>query len=190
MKRLVALLALLLLTGCATASSVSKGPYKVGNVYQIEVGQQWAALPSTLTSERSGKFLTIDGPDLNLLQLVAALKDKQPLIKERSKDNPVPKYRSDMSQTEIVEFVTDTLATEGYQNIATQALRPSAFGTLSGVRFDLSAQTPDGLNIRGTALFAQRDEKLNLIVYLAPEEYYYGLHAAEIERIFGSVALL
>ncbi len=138
-----------------------------------------------LTSQRTGKFLTIDGPDLNLLQLVAALKDKQSLIKERSKDNPVPKYRTDMSQTEIVEFVTDTLATLGYQNLSTQALRPSAFGTLACVRFDLSAQTPDGLNIKGTALFAQRNEKLNLIVYLAPEEYYFGLHAAEIERILG-----
>ncbi len=190
MMRLVALLALLLLTGCATAGSVSQGPYKVGNVYQIVVGQQWASLPQALTSQRTGKFLTIDGPDLNLLQLVAALKNNQSLIKERSKDNPVPKYRTDMSQTEIVEFVTDTLATLGYQNLSTQALRPSAFGTLAGVRFDLSAQTPDGLNIKGTALFAQRDEKLNLIVYLAPEEYYFGLHAAEIERILGSVALL
>ncbi len=45
MMRLVALLALLLLTGCATAGSVSQGPYKVGNVYQIVVGQQWASLP-------------------------------------------------------------------------------------------------------------------------------------------------
>lgn len=190
MKRLFVLFALLSVAGCATAGSVSKGPYKVGRVYQIEVGQQWAALPTTMTSQRTGKFLTIDGPNLNLLQLVAALKDDQSLVKERSKDNPVPKYRSDMSQTDIVGFVTDSLATIGYQNIATHALRPSAFGTLGGVRFDLSAQTPDGLNIQGSALFAQSDGKLNLIVYLAPQEYYYSLHAAEVERILSSVTLL
>lgn len=190
MMRVVSLLCVLLLAGCATATSVSEGPYKVGKAYQIEVGQQWAALPQVLTSQRTGRFLTIDGPDLNLLQLVPALKENQSLLKERSKDNPVPKYRADMSPTEIVEFVTDTMATQGYQNISTQALRPSPFGTLSGVRFDLRAQAPDGLNINGTALFAQRDGKLNLIVYLAPEEYYYGLHASEIERILSSVTLL
>ena len=102
----------------------------------------------------------------------------------------MPQYRVDMSQTELVEFVTDTLAKDGYQNIATRALRPAGFGTLSGVRFDLNAQTPDGLNILGTALFAESDKKLNLIIYLAPEEYYYALRAAEVERILGSVTLL
>jgi hypothetical protein len=102
----------------------------------------------------------------------------------------VPVYRADMSQTEIVEFLTDTLAALGYQNITTRSLRPAPFGTLSGVRFDLSAQTPAGLNIEGTALFAARDGKLNFVLYLAPQEHYYALHAAEVERIMRSVTLL
>lgn len=190
MRRALALAAFLVVASCATPGAAPQGPFKVGSAYRVELGRQWASLPAAMTAQRTGKFLTIDGPSLNLLQLVSDLKPGQSLLKTRSKDDPVPVYRADMSQTELAEFLADTLAALGYQNIATRGLRPAPFGTLVGVRFDVSAQTPAGLNIEGTALMAQRDGKLNFILYLAPQEHYYALHAAEVERILRSVTLL
>jgi len=43
--------------------------------------------------------------------------------------------------------------------------------------------------MKGTALMAQRNKKLDLIIFVAPSEYYYDRYAPVVDRIFASVKL-
>src|ERR1044071_9937415 len=47
--------------------------------------------------------------------------------------------------------------------VQTKALRPAAFGTAKGFRFDMSFTSPDGLQMQGMALACQRNGRLDLI---------------------------
>jgi hypothetical protein len=90
-----------------------------------------------------------------------------------------------MGDSELVEFVIDSLANT-LQEPQSTALRPQTFAGAPGVRFDISGRTEGGLNMTGTALVARAGEKLNLMIFLAPSEHYYGAFATEVEAIFAS----
>jgi hypothetical protein len=133
------------------------------------------------------RLLSVDGPLLNRLYL-AALEPGESLLRPRDNDTPRPIYRTDMSDTELVEFVVDCAAVE-YQSPQAGALRPQTFAGQPGVRFDLTAQTAEGLNMSGTALVARAGERLHMMLFLAPSEHYYGAMLPEVETIFaGAVA--
>jgi hypothetical protein len=83
--------------------------------------------------------------------------------------------------------VVDSLATE-FQEPQSTALRPQTLAGAPGVRFDISMRTASGLNMSGTGLVARSGGKLNLLLFLAPSEHYYGAFAQEVEAIFASAA--
>ena len=60
------------------------------------------------------------------------------------------------------------------------------FGSVEGLRFDIDAQTQDGLNIDGTALAVMNKGAFHLVLFLAPEEHYFGASKARVETILSS----
>jgi hypothetical protein len=88
-----------------------------------------------------------------------------------------------------MEMVAGTLGTAGNQQLRTMALRPVPFGTTTGFRFDLAFTTKDGLQMKGTVLFAQRRNKLDVLLFVAPSEYYFDRYAPTVEKVFASVRL-
>ena len=54
------------------------------------------------------------------------------------------------------------------------------------MRFDLTTRTQPGLEITGSGLVARNGDTLNLLLFLAPSEHYFGAYAAEIEAIMAS----
>jgi hypothetical protein len=78
-------------------------------------------------------------------------------------------------------------AKAGNEQIRTTALHPASFGQAMGFRGDLSFVARDGQQMRGTALFAQRQGKLDLIVYVAPDEYYFEHGLPAVEKVFASI---
>ena len=191
MKKILIVATALLLSACTTIKAIPAGTaYKVPGAYQVSVSKMWAEMPSTFVALQNGKLLSIDGPLLNSLQLVGNLPEGKSLIKSKSKEDPVPEYRNDMRATEIVEFVVDSLTRQGNVNVEAQMIRPAAFGASEGIRFDIVGAAQNGLSLKGTALFSQGEDGLNLILFMAPEEHYYGLHASEIENIMRSVTLI
>lgn len=175
-----------LVSGCATASLAPAGPYKAGAAFTVNLGRPWSDMSVTMMPRPPNvQLLSMDGLALNRFYL-AALDPGQSLVRPLDKDTPRPTYRSDMSDSELVEFVIDSVAALDYQAPEASALRPQDFGAASGVRFDLSSRTAAGLNISGTALVARAGDKLNLLLFLAPSEHYYGALASEVEAIFAS----
>ena len=190
MRRVLILGCILVLAGCATIREVPSGSYEVNGAYEVRLNGTWAELPPRLVGDINGQILTIDGPRLNRLQLVGHMQPGESLVEQKSEEQRVPRYHADMTPTEIVGFITDSLAAENYRNIETAALRPAAFGSLDGVRFDLDAATESGLKISGTVLFAEQGENLNVILYLAPSEYYYEYRMSAVEAIMASANLI
>jgi hypothetical protein len=73
-----------------------------------------------------------------------------------------------------------------YYRVETNNLRPVKVGERSGVRFDISAQTVDGLDISGIAQLVEVQDRLYVLLYLAPTEHYFEATRAEVESIMAS----
>jgi hypothetical protein len=171
------------LVGCATNSGEVTGAYTRVGSFNVNFARRWSDITFMLANRpRNMRMLSVDGPLLNRLYL-ADLQPGESLLRPRDNDTPRPIYRTDMSDTELVEFVVDCVAVE-YQAPTSSALRPQTFAGQPGVRFDLTTQTAEGLNISGTALVARSGNQLNMMLFLAPSEHYYGAMLPEIETIF------
>lgn len=180
----------LLLSACGTVAAVKPGPFEPYKELRVTLGETWTAYP--MASRTKLRNLTIDGLTLNQLSFAGPIEDGESLIvtSRGDKEKLVPKFRSDMGEFELIEFVTDSLMAVGLENLKTRDVRAEPFGTLSGVRFDFGGSAASGLNYAGTAKLAVNDGKLHLILYYAPAEYYFGLHKAEVEKILRSVTLI
>lgn len=174
-------------TGCVgTAKLAPAGAYNA-TAFSLTLGRDWSDLtPVMQPIPPNVRYLSIDGPLLNRLYLGAGLKPGDSLIKLADKDAPRPTYRADMSDSELVEFVVDCVSALGFQSPEAQDLRTQDFGTLPGVRFDIATRTTEGLNISGTALVARSGDTLNVMLFLAPNEHYYGALLPEVETVFQS----
>jgi hypothetical protein len=169
--------------GCASSGGLRSGAYTNLGTFNITLPREWSDITFMLANRpRNLRMLSIDGPLLNRLYL-ASLMPGESLLRPRDRDTPRPTFRTDMSDSELVEFVVDCVAVE-YQSPAASALRPQTFAGQPGVRFDVSAQTAEGLNISGTSLVARANDRLHMLLFLAPSEHYYGAMLPEIETIF------
>lgn len=156
----------------------------------VRLGRSWSDVtPIFYGAEKKVRVLSIDGPALNTLFVATNLVPGDGLVRAASKDKPVPTIRKDMSDSELVEFVLDSVAAMGYQRPEAVALRPAASGDAQGLRFELATQTAGGLEISGTAEVLRADESVHTMLYLAPKEYYYESNLKEIEGIFQSLTL-
>lgn len=176
-----------MLSACATIALAPTGAYSAEREFSVTLTRPWSDLTSAMLPRRPGvHMLTMDGVGLNQLY-VASLAPNAALYVPMDRDTPAVRYRADMSDTELVEFVVDSLATE-FQEPQSTALRPQTLAGAPGVRFDVSMRTAAGLNMSGTGLVARSGDKLHLLLFLAPSEHFYGAYAPEVEAIFASAA--
>jgi hypothetical protein len=188
MKKTAMLMALGAMAACSSIAAVEPGPFQVGKAYQFNVNQTWSAFPKNTRTKLQS--LTIDGIALNSLTVGSSIEDGKPLLYSTDREKIIPLFRSDMSDSEVVEFIADSLRYGGAKDVETSNLRPESFGTLNGIAFDLTSSTASGLNLSGMGKAAIEDGKLHLIIYSAPTEYYFGLHKEEAEKILASITLL
>jgi hypothetical protein len=180
--------ALAFLGACGGAAAVT-GPYKVSPAYSVTLGKSWSVVPLSLMYNREVKYLTIDGPLLNNFYLTDGIAPGRSIVRTPQKSRPMPVVKTAMSETEMAEFVTDTVAAFGYERVESANLRPSKFGTIDAVRFDLTAATDAGLEIDGIAQVAEKEGKLHVMLFLAPREHYFGALKGEVEGVFASATL-
>jgi hypothetical protein len=193
MKKLFCLaFACLLLTGCATFQAVEANkPFKVSNDITVDPQVDWAR-PSELAAINTGggTLWTIDGLGLDEVRFLTDIAQGRPILRlsgVATKD--LGHYEPTMLPDDVMDLLATTLGKAGNQQVRATNLRPAPFGSAPGFRFDLTYSTKDGLQMKGTALMAQRNKKLDLIVFVAPSEYYYDHYAPVVDRIFASVKL-
>lgn len=181
-------LILLLLAACASGPSlVPPGEFRAGTRYALPLERAWSRIPARLDPATSLDSLSVDGPLLNRVYVASGLKQGAAIAVSRDEARPVPGFRAAMSELELAEFVADSVAALDYRAVEITHVRPAGFGGVPGVRLDLTAARESGLLIRGMALAAVHEERLDLIVFLAPAEHYYEAYAADVERMFAGV---
>jgi hypothetical protein len=174
------------LAGCAAPTLVNPGPYAVGST-QVTVGRAWSDISVLMEGRPKGvRLLSIDGPLLNRLYVSDGLKAGDFMVRPQAKEKPTPVIRDQMSASERMEFVTDSVAALGYLRVERQRPRPASLAGKPAVRFDLTAQTPEGLEIAGTCQIAEIGGRTYVVLFLAPAEHYFGAALAEVESVMAS----
>ncbi len=175
-----------MLSGCATYSLVpANKAVDVGNGVKVTSEISWAKEESPSIS---GTVWTADGGELDALIFVTGVSEGKPLIKfDGARLKELRVYKADMIPDDVMELLTSNFGHIGYDQIKTANLKPAPFGATQGFRFDLDFLTKEGLAMKGEALAAQRGKTLDLILYMAPGEYYYDHYAPTVEKVFSSV---
>ena len=132
-------------------------------------------------------LLSVNGPFLDRLYAMT-LEPGESMFPPRDRNTPRVAFRSDMTDTELVEFVTDLFA-QAFEAPELRELRAQNLGSAPGVRFDIATRTQEGLIFSGTALVTHANGKFNGVIFLAPSEHYYGELLADAESVLNSARL-
>lgn len=177
-----------ILIGCAQLQQikpVGPGNYVVAATYSIEPQKTWTFLGAKGKTE----LWTMDGPGLQSLRFVKGLADGDNLLEEK-KGLTLPKFRSRMNESEIMEFVVDSMEATALSRVKAIRLRPARFGSQPGFRFDLEFLTSNGLEMEGRVIGAVIDKKLHLIMYYGTRRVYFPKHLHDVEKLFASIKMV
>ncbi len=174
------------LAGCAGSRVVKSDRTRIGDVYTVDPQIEWSRF-----HQGTIEIWTVDGPSLQAIYFFKGIEKDEPLIATIGigDGEKRPLLRPDMTPNDIMEFIIDSLARQGYMQIETQALRPARFGRLQGFRFDFTFLFRDGLEGQGLATGALYNEKLQLILYVGTHQHYYPKHLEDVERIIESITI-
>lgn len=179
-------LLLLLLAACASHGGRLQRAGHV-QVFDLTISSEldWARYRSPRQ-----ELWTIDGPLLNQLRIISAIKPGEHVFlrgKQRRSQPDGPWFRSGMRPDEVRDLVLDALRLEGWTRVSANALRPAPLGDLSGLRFELDLTSGSGLIYRGQAAATERDGRLTLLLWLAPAEHYYPRDADAVRRLLDTL---
>lgn len=177
-------LGLFLLTACASSGGVLQAAGQV-DVYDMRLNTDldWSRIKDPLQHE---EIWTIDGVALNSLSIFSGISDGQHVFmlgRERASHRDGPWFHSGMRPDEIRDIVVAAMIRQNMLDVATQNFRPHDFGGVAGLRFEFTAVNTDGLIYKGSVAAAQRNGKLDLLLWKAPAEYYYGRDADAVMKM-------
>jgi hypothetical protein len=184
-RQLAILLATLALVGCASISDVDPSKsVTVGDGVFVSPQIQWGRVGSG-----TEQYWTVDGIGLNELHFFTGIEDDHAILNvwsDRARAE-LGLYSNTMLPNDVMDLVVRTLGKKGLVNVRSSDLAPAPFGGTTGFRFSLTMATSQGLEMRGVALAAQRNGKLDLLLFIAPAEYYFARDLPVVERVFASV---
>jgi len=206
MRKLLAIVVLATLVGCAPYKLVEPVRQNVGSGFSVETRMRWNQLaedhvvgPVVIwTADGVGldqlMFFTVaEGePLLRRIGQPTALQQGPPPSPSRSaEEEKLPTFRADMPANEIAELFEAAIARVTRSTIAHASnLRPIDFAGRPGFRFDFDYVTRDDLERRGLAVGTVKDKKLYLIFFQGSRLYHYEKYLPEVENIVRSARLL
>lgn len=184
MRRLVLVFTLsVVLAACTTYSLVEVERRTIAETYTIDPQVTWSTRKQGHT-----EVWTIDGPTLEGIWFFKNVGEDDTLFEVQDKSK-VPLFKRDMSPSEIMEFVVDSMAAVKAADVKPSNLRPMNFGSAKGFRFELSF-FDDGLKMQAIVAGAIIKDKLQLILYYGAREHYFAKHKGAAEGILASIKLL
>jgi len=187
LKRIVPALLVVAVASCAPFQLVENKPITVDATFNVQPQMTWS---SVTTNQKHVALWTVDGTSLNALYFFTGVSDGDTLIEianaERKELRP---YRHTMLPDDVMEYIGFYLTRMGAQQLKTANLRPAKIGTAQGFRFEASYVTRAGLKMKAMALFTQPGGKLCAMLFLAPDEYYYGHIAGQVDTLFNTATL-
>ena len=178
------LLPIVLLSACANPGGVlqAAGTVAVFDM-QLTTDLSWARIKDPFQHE---EIWTIDGMALNSLSIFSGIEPGQHVFmlgKARSSRPDGPWFQTGMRPEEIRDIIVAAMQDQHMVNIVTANLRPQSFGGIDGLRFEFTMSNADGLIYKGTVATAEKDGKLDVLLWKAPAEYYYGRDVAAVDRM-------
>lgn len=188
--RLSLFASLLLLGGCVTFTAVGPGEIEYTG-FKIRTDSAWNQAPRELSGRlRADSWsLTKNGYLLDRLLIIPAVPDGEPIFRQFSEAQALPKFEATMLPNEIEELTESSVVKlfgEGGAAVETSGLRPHRFGNDRGILFDLGVQVSDGPDYKGVVGAVVAGGKLYLVLFLGAEPYYYEKQLDEVLEIIKS----
>lgn len=185
--RVSVLFVCLILTGCAEIIRLAEpGRIRAGRSYSFEIDRDWVRIPARLDETVLIDSLTIDGPLLNRVYFTGGLKSGRAFVSAQSAARPAPVFQSAMSEAELAEFVADSLFALGVRDVRLEAAGPARLAGAPGMRAMYTGARESGLRVRAMALGAIYEDRLDLIVFIAPQEHYFEAYSGHVEHMFAT----
>lgn len=185
--RIVVIAAMVSALGACVSIPEVSGSLKAGDgTYRLD--RSWNDISQVTLQNKGVRLLTLDGPVLNSLYLSAGLKPGHHLVKPQSRrEKTTASWRSDTGTLEQIEFVRDSIEGLAYERVETANPRPVSLAGQRGVRFDVTARTAQGLDIKGFGQVVTRGEQAYVALYLAPAEHFFDRSQASALRTMDSL---
>lgn len=179
-----------LLTACASSGGSLQKAGTAADVYgmAIRTDLNW----SRIKLPRQ-ELWTIDGPGLNSLNIIPETKPGEHvfhLAKERKSRPDGPWFRTGMRPDELRDVILDAIREQGWADVDSSNFRPHAFSGTPGIRFDVRQTSPEGLRYQGTVGAFERNGRLTVLYWKAPEEYYYGRDVQAVNRLIDTIGFI
>jgi hypothetical protein len=168
----------LTLTACGTALVSPDKASSLGNGISVMPQRPWnriAADPETWTTQ---------GPQIDQVRFFADITSGHPLL-PNIRDERL-NFDAKMLPNDIQDLVVATLQREGNKTVQTGNLSPCPFGASKGFCFDLSFASPAELEMKAMVMARKQNDKLDLILFQAPAEYYFGELSPTVAKMFAS----
>lgn len=145
---------------------------------------------STRPGESAERW-TMDGELLNDVLFFAAIRDGDTLLKEVDKrESPLPKFSSEMLLIDLPQLVESSFRiVKGYSTFQIGKVEPAKFLGQDGVRFEFSTLGSDDIVRRGRAVAVIIKGQLYMMMFEAPEVYFFGRYEAQFEQLVSSARL-
>lgn len=187
MRRLFRLLvaaAALAAAGCASPPR-TVGPGWVGNDrFAFELLTPWSRIPRGRDPDVNVEQLTRSGPLLDRL-FIASLEPGEGLVTPGFE--AYPRWWAGTPARALDDFLTDSLETLGYAPVEVVWKTERPFAGASGMLYALALRQPGGLRLSGAAMAAVHGERLDLVLFIAPDEHYFPARRGELEHAFDSL---
>ncbi len=187
--------ATVLLAGCVSGPQlVPAGKFTAGGPSSLTLDRDWSDVTKVFSHHADKvKILSIDGILLNRLYVSDGLAAADPLtvnsLTGDTTEHPSAHGHADMSLSEQMEFVSRSVSVLDYQKVETGNPQPVMVGAVKGIRFEFTARTTEGLNMRGLAQAVSSKGLGYYVVYIAPAEYYYDANLKNAVAAMNSVKL-
>jgi hypothetical protein len=108
----------------------------------------------------------------------------------KAKGTALPLFRKGMTSLELKEVIESGLALSGFHDIQTLAASAQKMDKANASRLEMSMASEKGPRFHGQVLFAEYNEKLYLIVFIAEATTYYPMVWPEAEAMLASMQIL
>lgn len=187
MKKLLAAVVLLLLSGCVSVAKVESGDRSVGERMIVTIEGAWNHIDAPGIGP--AQIWTMEGMAVDQLMLYSGIKDGQVIHPERGGQQKSFAFRANMQPDEIAAMFEGMLTRDG-SRYKLEKLEPLSVNGINGFRFEYSlVRKVDNVQLSGLGFGAVSRGELFAVVYMAPRLVFYPRQVARVEQIGRSIRI-
>jgi uncharacterized protein YceK len=185
----VLLAAAFLLTGCLTYTLVAPGPVSVARgTMTVQPSIAWNRMPHTAYDIPTEEVWTQNGPLLDSITFIGAVKDGNAIARQQSNDDQkVPVFRSNMTPQDLASMVESYYRIKaGVTVFETTEVKPVSFLGTTGMQLDYRYVGIDEVKRTGRAVLAISNGSLYMMALDGASLHYFDAALPEFEALVSS----